>query len=748
MGAAVQVELSNGTIGRAGIALTGVGSTNVHATDAEASLAGAEPTEEAFAEAGRLAAASTNPVSDVRGSAEYKRHVVEVFVRRGLATAAEMAAPRAPTSESRGGRQMNVTITVNGAEHSADVEPRLLLVHFLREVLSLTGTHMGCDTTSCGACTVLLDGTPVKSCTMFAVQADGREVTTVEGLKQDGQLHPIQAAFKEEHGLQCGFCTPGMMLTGAALLKENASPSDEEVRWAISGNICRCTGYMNIVKAIQTAGQQMAASTTERRGSEMATEAEEIRGIGHSVKRKEDDRFIQGRGTYIDDVKLPGMLHMAILRSPYAHATINGIDTSKAAELPGVIAVVTGELMAQHNLAWMPTLSYDTQAVLATDKVRFQGQEVAAVVATDPYVAKDALELIEVDYDPLPAVVSPQQAAGSDAPVIRTDKEDQKDNHIYSWESGDKDATDQAFAEADLVVSLDTFYPRSHPAPVETCGCVADVDPATGQATIYMTTQAPHLIRTVFALVAGLPEENIRIISPDLGGGFGNKVPVYPGYVVATAASLLLGKPVKWIEERYENLISTGFARDFHMHGEMALSKDGAMKGLRVSLLADEGAFHSDAQPSKFKVGLFHIVTGSYDLPAAHLSADGYYTNKAPGGVAYRCSFRVTEASYMIERLVQNAAYELGMDPAELRRKNFIPKESIPLPLGHRVRVRLRATTTRRMDLALEKVGYDDLRKEQAEPASRDACSGSASRASRRWSGPGRTTTTTSSGSR
>ena len=158
---------------------------------------------------------------------------------------------------------MNVTITVNGAEQSADVEPRLLLVHLLREELALTGTHVGCDTTSCGACTVLLDGTPVKSCTMFAVQADGREVTTVEGLKQDGQLHPIQAAFKEEHGLQCGFCTPGMMLTGAALLKENASPSDEEVRWAISGNICRCTGYMNIVKAIQTAGQQMAASTTE-----------------------------------------------------------------------------------------------------------------------------------------------------------------------------------------------------------------------------------------------------------------------------------------------------------------------------------------------------------------------------------------------------------------------------------------------------------------------------------------------------
>ncbi len=162
---------------------------------------------------------------------------------------------------------MQITVTVNGAERSADVEPRMLLVHLLREVFELTGTHVGCDTTSCGACTVLLDGTPVKSCTMFAVQADGRQVTTVEGLKQDGQLHPIQASFKEEHGLQCGFCTPGMMLTGAALLDENASPTDDEVRWAISGNICRCTGYMNIVKAIQAAGRTMSESSTAGTGS-------------------------------------------------------------------------------------------------------------------------------------------------------------------------------------------------------------------------------------------------------------------------------------------------------------------------------------------------------------------------------------------------------------------------------------------------------------------------------------------------
>ncbi|MEP6758837.1 MAG: molybdopterin cofactor-binding domain-containing protein, partial [Actinomycetota bacterium] len=407
----------------------------------------------------------------------------------------------------------------------------------------------------------------------------------------------------------------------------------------------------------------------------MATESEEIRGVGHSVRRVEDDRFIRGSGNYIDDINLKGQLYMSILRSPWAHATLKSIDSSAASALPGVVAVVTGELMAQHNLAWMPTMSGDTQAVLVTDKVRFQGQEVAAVIATDPYIAKDALQLIDVDYEPLDPIVTPQRALETDAPLIRDEKEGQTDNHIYHWENGDKQATDAAFAAADKVVSLDTFYPRCHPSPLETCGCVADVDPATGQATIYMTSQAPHAIRTVFALVTGLHEEKIRIISPDIGGGFGNKVPVYPGYVVATAASLLLGKPVKWIEERSENLISTGFARDYHMHGELALRSDGTMLGLRASLLADEGAFFADAQPSKFKVGLFHIVSGSYDLPTAYVSAEGAYTNKAPGGVAYRCSFRVTEASYLIERLVQNAAYELGMDPAELRRKNFIQPE-------------------------------------------------------------------------
>ena len=439
----------------------------------------------------------------------------------------------------------------------------------------------------------------------------------------------------------------------------------------------------------------------------------EIGGIGHSVLRQEDDRLIEGQGDFLDDLVLPGMLHMAIHRSPVAHARIRGIDTAAASAVDGVIAVVTGELMAAHNLAWMPTLSGDTQAVLATDKVRYQGQEVAAVIATDPYIAADAAGLIEVDYEMLPAVTGPQQSLSAAAPVIRDEKEGQTDNLVYTWENGDQAATDAAFADAAKVVSLETFYPRSHPAPLETCGIVADVNSVTGQATVYLTSQAPHAHRTLFALVAGLPEQKIRIVSPDIGGGFGNKVPIYPGYVVATAASLLLGTPVKWIESRSDNLISTGFGRDYHMRGELALDEDGRILALRADVLSDQGAFYSDAQPSNFRAGLFHVVTGSYDFPAAHVTCKGAFTNKAPGGVAYRCSFRITEASYLIERLVQNAAYEIGMDPAEFRLLNFIREDQFPYttPTGFVYDSGDYHTALRK---AMDEVGYAELRATQA----------------------------------
>ncbi len=269
--------------------------------------------------------------------------------------------------------------------------------------------------------------------------------------------------------------------------------------------------------------------------------SEKICGMGHSMKRKEDPRFIRGRGNFVDDIQLPGMLHMDIVRSPFAHAKINSINAERALAIPGVLAVITGETLAKYNLHWMPTLMSDTQMVLPVEKVMYQAQEVAAVIATDRYAAADGVEAVEVDYEPLEPVIDAKKALDPGVPVLRTDKPGKKDNHIFHWEVGDRAGTDRAFREADVVVSQDIYIPRIHVASIETCGCVADFDRVDGQLTVYMTTQAPHAIRTVFALVAGhvgLSEERIRIISPDIGGGFGGKVPVYPGYVIAVAASV------------------------------------------------------------------------------------------------------------------------------------------------------------------------------------------------------------------
>src|SRR5215211_7771175 len=376
-------------------------------------------------------------------------------------------------------------------------------------------------------------------------------------------------------------------------------------------------------------------------------------GFGR-LKRKEDARFIRGQGTYLDDIKLPGMVYGAVLRSPYAHARIVSIDTSAALAHPNVAAVVTAKDLETLGLAWMPTISYDTQAVLAGDKVRFQGQEVAFVIATDEYSANDALALIDVEYEPLPAIVNARKALDPDAPLIRDDKSGQRDNLASpTWEAGDQEATERAFAEADTVVSRDIIYPRCHPAPLETCGIIADFNPETGQLDIYNGNQAPH------AHGAGLAEHMIRIRTQDIGGGFGNKVPVYPGYVCAIAGSIVAGVPVKWVENRSENLTSTGFARDYVMHAEMC-SKAGKITGLRVDVIADHGAFDSTAQPTKFPAGFFHIVCGSYDLEASHVKVKAVYSNKAPGGVAYRCSFRVTEAVYLVERMVDALALDMN----------------------------------------------------------------------------------------
>ncbi len=442
----------------------------------------------------------------------------------------------------------------------------------------------------------------------------------------------------------------------------------------------------------------------------------EIGGMGHSVRRKEDPRFIRGKGSYVDDFKLPGMLHLDIVRSPMAHARIVSINTEKALAIPGVLAVLTGKDLEQYNLAWMPTLMSDTQMVLPVDTVKFDGQEVAAVLATDRYTAADGVAAVEVEYDPLPVVVDPFKALEPDATIVREDKEE-KSNRIWHWEVGDREGTDRAFRRSDVTVKEDIYIPRIHVASIETCGCVAQWDPVQEKLTVWMTSQAPHAIRTVIALVAGhlgLAEHKIRVISPDIGGGFGGKVPVYPGYVLAIAASFLTGHPVKWVEDRMENLIADSFGRDYHISAEVAARQDGTMEALRIKTVADHGYTDAAANPSKFPAGLFHICTGSYDFSDAFVEVDGVYTNKPPGGIAYRCSFRVTEAVYAVERIADIVAHELGIDPAEFRMKNFVKPEAFPYrsALGWEYDS---GDYQGALEKAMGIIGYADLRREQAE---------------------------------
>jgi len=442
--------------------------------------------------------------------------------------------------------------------------------------------------------------------------------------------------------------------------------------------------------------------------------ANEVMGLGHRRKRVEDARFLRGKGNYIDDFKLPGMLHLDIVRSPYAHAKIKSINGEKAMGMPGVLAVIDGKLLQQYNVHNMPTLMSDVQNVLPIDTVKYQYQEVAAVLATDRYTAADGVAAVEVDYEPLPVLVDPKKALEPGAMKVREDKDS---NLIWHWEWGNREATDADIRAAEVVVKEDIYIPRIHVSSIETCGCVAKWDPVEGHLTLWMTTQAPHAIRTVVALITGhlgLSEEKIRVISPDIGGGFGGKVPAYPGYVIAVAASIVTGAPVKWIEDRTENLAADSFGRDYHITAELAGKRDGTITSLRIKTIADHGYTDAAANPSKFPAGLFHICTGSYDLKNAFVEVDGAYTNKPPGGIAYRCSFRVTEAVHTIERMADLYAHEIGMDPADFRMKNFIKSEQFPYKsaLGWEYDS---GDYHGALRLAMDMVGYEELRKEQAE---------------------------------
>ena len=402
--------------------------------------------------------------------------------------------------------------------------------------------------------------------------------------------------------------------------------------------------------------------------------------MGKSMKRVEDPRFIQGKGRYVANLQINGMAHVAVKRSPYAHAKINSINTSAAAALDGVIAVYTGQQLLDGGVGSLPCgftppgIKTPPHYPLAVDKVRHVGDGVAAVVAENAYIAADALDLIEVDYEPLAAVVDAKKAMDDGAPLVH---DDVPQNLSFHWPLGEEDATNQALAEADHVIELDLINQRLIPNAMEPRACVAQWDAFTESMTVWTTSQNPHTIRLLLgAFTLGIPEHKIRVISPDVGGGFGSKIFHYPEEVIVPWVSRAVGRPAKWVATRSESFITDAHGRDHVTQAKLALKSDGTFTGLHVRTWANMGAYLSTFAPLIPTALYITLFSGLYKIPHIFGESFGTMTNTVPVD-AYRGAGR-PEASYLLERLVDMAALELGMDAIDIRRKNLIPADEFP----------------------------------------------------------------------
>jgi len=624
-----------------------------------------------------------------------------------------------------------VTVTVNGERRQAEVESRKLLVHFLRDDLGVTSTHVGCDTTQCGACTVHLDGSAVKSCTVLAVQADGAAVDTVESLHKPGDAElPLQSAFREHHALQCGFCTPGMIMSSLELLRREQRPTEERIRAWLKGNFCRCTGYQHIVDAIRAAsetttsqdgpgGRQVAAGTA-------ATDAPKSRAgqagrfFGQPLARREDDRHLRGLGRFTDDVRptdAARVLHVALARSPHAHARIRSISVDRATRIPGVMAVVTGadllDVVSPLPANWiLPGMHVPVHRVLADEVARFQGEGIAAVAAVDAYTAADAAAAIDVEYEPLPAVTDPWQAAQDGVPLVHPGlASGSEDGNIVlrmPIHTGDYEA---AREQADVVIRQRLRNQNLVPGALEPRSVLADYDDRTETLTVHSSTQSPHVIKRMLAEVLSFPENRLRVVAPDVGGGFGSKLHLYPEEVLVSALAIRLRRAVKWNATRSEDFTATNHGRDHVQDVELCATADGVITGIKATLFANLGAYLSSMAAGIPTANCAFMLTGCYRIPNIHVDTLGVLTNTSRVDT-YRGAGR-PEATYLIERMVDQLARELGIDPAEIRRRNFIPKSAFPYQ-SPGLFVYDSGDYERNLDTALDLVGYEKLRQEQA----------------------------------
>ena len=436
-----------------------------------------------------------------------------------------------------------------------------------------------------------------------------------------------------------------------------------------------------------------------------------ISTVGSSIKRREDPKLITGLGTYVDDLKMQGMLHAVFVRSPHAHARIRNIATAQAGSHPGVVAIFTGEQLRQYlgelPLGWiLPDQKQTTHAPMAFDTVRFVGEAVAVVVAADPASAADAAQQVEVDYESLPAVVDGEKAMQAGAAQVHSEA---PNNIAWEWEVNGGDAA-AAAGQAEVTVRQRIINQRLIPNAMEPRGIVADYNRGTNQLTIWSSSQVPHLVRLAVALATGHPEHKLRVVAPDVGGGFGSKICPYVDEIIIAMIAKQLGKPVKWIEGRQENYLATNHGRDHIQDVEIMGNRDGTITGRRATVYANQGA-HLSFFASLIPSGLFALMhAGPYTTPNVSCKVYGTFTNTTPVD-AYRGAGR-PEATFILERMTDMFAREIGMDPAEVRRKNLIP----PFDNGYNAATGVTYDTGNyeaAFDKALEIAGYQDFRREQ-----------------------------------
>jgi CO/xanthine dehydrogenase Mo-binding subunit/aerobic-type carbon monoxide dehydrogenase small subunit (CoxS/CutS family) len=581
---------------------------------------------------------------------------------------------------------VRIKIAVNGRAMEAPADPARSLLDWLREDLGLTAAKRGCSEGHCGSCTVLVNGKPELSCRRALAALDGAEVLTLEGLARPGRLHPLQQAFVQEGAIQCGFCTPGMILAAKALLDREPDPGDRQIARALASNLCRCTGYAKIFKAVRR------ASAWLREGKESFPRAELMPGhgepFGRSVPRVDALAKATGELKFAEDLRFPGLLHAAVLRSAEPHARIAGLDADGARACPGVVAVLTARDVPGRNAFGLLVAD---QPVFAADKVRCVGDALAAVVAESEQAAREALESIHVRYEPLPVLSGPEQALAPGAarvherPAERVGSEggaakaeELPPNAVARKRSG-RGEVERGLAEAEEVLEDEYFTPFIEHAYLEP-ECGIGVPEPDGRVTVYVGSQGPWEDRRQVAAALGLAEERVRIAHLPLGGGFGGKEDITV-QIIAALAALRTGRPVRLRYDRRESIRASVKRHATSLRYTTGVKRDGKLTAVKARILADSGAYASVGEVVIQRAVSFGA--GPYVVPHADIDALCVYTNNPPAG-AMR-GFGNPQATFAAEVQLNRLAERLGLDPFEIRLRNIL-EEGRPTVTGERIR--------------------------------------------------------------